>query len=52
MSTAAAIAELMARYNEARKKWLAHYGAAFNEAEFHAWFTDQATNPRGQEPKP
>ena len=40
-AAAAAIAELMANYNEARSRAVAALGNRFEEAQFHAWFTAQ-----------
>lgn len=41
-TTTRTLAELMARYNEARAKFEARFGAEFDEAKFHAWMTRQA----------
>lgn len=41
MTTQQAIAELMAKYNECRAKWVERDGDAFSEEDFHAWFTAQ-----------
>lgn len=38
---AAAIRELMEAYDKARAEWMARLGPAFDEGEFHAWFTGQ-----------
>lgn len=34
------IKEMMTRYNEAKEAWINFHGE-FNEADFHAWFTEQ-----------
>ena len=41
MNAAAALEELMNRYNENRAKAESELGSAFNESEFNAWFTAQ-----------
>lgn len=38
---AEAIKELMDAYNAARTEWRAKLGDDFDEAAFHAWFTEQ-----------
>lgn len=43
MTTQQAIAELIAKYNEYRAKWVERDGDAFSEENFHTWFTAQAT---------
>jgi hypothetical protein len=46
MTTPEAIAELMNQYNTARAEWIAKLGDLFDEAEFHAWFTQQVTEKK------
>ena len=41
MTRKALLAELLEKYNTARDEWIVKRGDAFNEADFHAWFTDQ-----------
>jgi hypothetical protein len=38
---AATIKEMMDRYNEAKAMWISKLGSKFDEAAFHAWFTEQ-----------
>ncbi|MCC4621449.1 hypothetical protein LPY96_19370 [Xanthomonas citri pv. malvacearum] len=37
----AIVAELMAKYDTARSRAIQAQGSQFNEAAFHAWFTQQ-----------
>lgn len=41
MTAAETVREIMARYNEAKARAIANLGEKFDEAEFHAWFTQQ-----------
>jgi hypothetical protein len=48
MTEQEALRELMNRYNEARARWIKEKGENFDEAEFHAWFSEQATGGRDE----
>ncbi|KFA29316.1 hypothetical protein [Xanthomonas vasicola] len=41
----AIVAELMAKYDTARSRAIQAQGSQFNEAAFHAWFTQQVQGP-------
>jgi hypothetical protein len=40
--------EIAFRYNDARAQWIEAKDKNFNEAEFHAWFTEQMKHKLGK----
>jgi len=40
--------EIAFRYNDARAQWIEAKDKNFNEAEFHAWFTEQMKHKLGE----
>ncbi|ACB28237.1 hypothetical protein [Methylobacterium radiotolerans] len=41
----AILAEIMVEYDTARSRAIQAQGSQFNEAAFHAWFTEQVQGP-------